>query len=476
MHAANFTLESRSTPESRLSGTHRQVRKPHDFDPRRSGTVVKPSKRAGIVVSWPLAAVVAVASTAFLQPWKRIGTESAAALPEESVRSVQVALPTAAATSTVTLPGTLRPWQTANLHARVNGYLKAWHYDLGAKVHAGDLLAEIDTPELDQELAQGEALGREAEASVVQARTERIEAEADLKVAESQLIRAQAELNLARSQLVRREKLLARKVIVQEEYDTAVRQAETRAADVAAVESEVARRRANLETRDAVIASRESTAQSRRANVRRLQDLQAFQRIFAPFDGVITKRAAEVGMLVSPGNEPMFVMDDMSRIRVQVHVPQSYSAAVHVGLAATISLPESSSQGVTGSVTRMAEAVDVASRTMVAEIELPNESHRLQPGSYSQVTLNIPQKSASWTVPTNTVSMRVNGPHVVVLEESGQTELRKILLGRDLGPRVMVTEGIRGGERLVVNPTDDLGNGVTLRVQDSGEKRLVSQR
>src|SRR5262249_31539526 len=149
------------------------------------------------------------------------------------LRTVDVASPTQATTATVTLPGTLRPWQTAVLYARANGYVKAWHHDLGSQVRAGDLLVEIDTPELDQELAQGESLAREAEAAVVQAQTERTEAESDLKVAESNLKRAQAELNLAQSQLVRRERLLARKVIVEEEYDTALRQAETRTAEVA---------------------------------------------------------------------------------------------------------------------------------------------------------------------------------------------------------------------------------------------------
>lgn len=476
MHAANSTLERKSTSDLQRSGTHRVVTPTGGFEPRRSDAVAQVPRRSGLVLSWPLvAAVLAVATTATLQPWKWIGTESAEAAHEESHRLVQVVQPTTASTASVTLPGTLRPWQTASLRARVNGYVRAWHVDLGAAVQAGELLAEIDTPELDQELAQGEALADEADAAAVQARTERSEAQADLNVAEAQLLRAQADLKLARSQLVRREKLLERKVIVQEEYDTALRQTEAREADVTAAESDVARRRANLETRAAVIVSRESTVQSRRANVQRLRELQGFQKIVAPFDGVITQRRAEVGLLVSPSNEPLFVVEDMHRIRVQILVPQTFASAVHLGTSATVNLPESSLPGVAGSVTRMANAVDIASRTMLTEIELPNESQRLQPGSYSQVKLNVPQTVAAWTIPTNTLSMRVAGPHVVVVNEMDRTELRRVTLGRDLGARVVVTEGIDGRERLVVNPTDDLASGMIVQIDDSSEK-LLSQR
>lgn len=446
---------------------------------RRSGIHRPPAKRSGFVVSWPvLFGVLAAAGTATVQPWKWVESTSIspAELHEATLRAVDVASPSKATTASVTLPGTLRPWQTAVLYARANGYVKAWHHDLGSQVRAGDLLVEIDTPELDQELAQGEGLAREAEAAVVQAQAERTEAEADLKVAESQLSRARAEVNLAQIQLVRREQLVARKVIVQEELDTAVRQMETRTAEVAAAESDVARRQANLHTRDAIIAARKSTAESRRSNVQRLQELQGFQRITAPFDGVITRRAVEVGMLVSPGSEPLYAVQDMSRIRVQVQVPQTYSSRMQLGVAAVIALPESSTESVSGTITRMADAVEAASRTMTIEIELANDDHRLQPGSYSQVTLDVPQAGNSWTIPANTVSMKVDGPHVVLVDEADRIELRRVTLGRDLGSRVVVAEGIHGGERLVVNPTDDLTNGLAIRVREAGEEKLVSQR
>ena len=476
MPATNSTLVLSLSEMLRLGPTT-QVVNSHEFEQRKPVAPVQAAKRSGIVLSWPLVmAVVIVAVSTTVKPWRWIATQSAVELPTAALPLVQVTQPVAATTTSVTLPGTVRPWQTTSLHARVNGFLKGWYFDLGAEVHKGDLLAEIDTPELDEELAQNTALAREAEAAVVQARAERVEAEADLKVAQAELSRVQAELNLANNQLARRELLLKRKAISEEDYDLAVRQAETQAAGVAAAESDLERRRANLETRDAMIASRESTAQSRRSNVQRLKELQAFQKIIAPFDGIITKRVAEVGMLVAPNSGPLFAMDDMSRVRVQIHVPQSNSAALHVDLPAIVSLPESAERGIAGRITRMANSVEVASRTMLAEIELTNENRRLQPGSYSQVTLELPQQTESWTIPTKTLAMRVDGPHVVVVNESDRTIVRRVNLGRNLGNHVVVTSGIDGGERLVVNPTDDLQSGRQVNVMNVDGTRQISYR
>jgi multidrug efflux pump subunit AcrA (membrane-fusion protein) len=368
----------------------------------------------------------------------------------------------------VVLPATIRPWQATLLYARVSGYLKVWHYDLGARVKKGDLLAEIDTPELDQELAEARGLAREAAAAAVQAKAERTEAEADLKVAEGQLARMQADMELVQSQLVRREKLVRDGNVTREEYDTFAKQTTARAADVAAARADVARRRANLATRAAIIEVREATAKSRESNVGRLEELQTFKRIVAPFDSVVMRRTAEVGMLVTAGQDTLFSVEDTSRVRVQVNVPQTYAVQTRPGVGVAINVPEATSPDVEASVTRIAESVDAASRTMLAEIELENASGRLQPGSYVQVALTMPQDGSAWTVPTNTVSMRVEGPNVAVVNDRNQVELKPVRLGRDLGSRVIVLEGIDGKERLIVNPADDLTNGIAVQI---GERR-----
>jgi multidrug efflux pump subunit AcrA (membrane-fusion protein) len=436
--------------------------------------VKKYSARFALLMA--MATSVLIGAAVYFQPWSHAGETTLAAGHEvpDSRRVVQIARPTQAVTSEVVLPATIRPWQSATLHARASGYLTAWHKDLGAKVKAGELLAEIETPELDQEVAVGEALAHEAEAAAAQAKAERIEAEADLKVAAAQLVRIRAETELARTQLARREKLVVTRTIAKEEYDTFATQMESRNAEVVAAESDVIRRRSNLDTRTAIIDARVATAQSRQSNVERLKELQEFKRIVAPFDGIVTRRDAEVGMLVTAGQEGLFVVEDMSRVRVQLQVPQTYAIQTVPGVAATVAVPESSALAASAVVTRIADSVDTNNRTMLAEIEIENGSRRFQPGSYAQVTLQVPQGDAAWTVPTNTVAMRVAGPHVAVVNDQDRIELNPVKLGRDLGTKVVIAAGIHGNERLVVNPSDSLTNGETIQGAASQETKLPS--
>jgi multidrug efflux pump subunit AcrA (membrane-fusion protein) len=411
-------------------------------------------------------------------PWKSHSPQpvSAGSAAQKAPRSVNVGRPAAAGTLSVVLPATVRPWQTTTLHARVSGYLTAWHKDLGAQVKAGELLAEIETPELDQQLIEGEALVREAEAAAAQAKAERVEAQADLKVAEAQMVRTQAETDLAKLLLGRRAKLVQTRAVSQEEYDTSFTQVEARTADVAAAVSEIARLRTNLETRAAIIEVREAVVKSRQANVGRLQELQIFKRIVAPFDGTVTRRTAEVGMLVTAGQESLFVLEDMSRVRVQMNVPQTYAMQTSPGVVALISVPESVVQGIRGTITRVTDSVDSASRTMLAEVELENASHQFQPGSFAQVTLTTSQGNTAWTIPTNTLQMRVDGPHVAVVNDLNQIEIKRVKLGRDMGTRVVVTDGIRGDERLVINPSDSLTHGLQIQVGREESAQEIARR
>ena len=421
-----------------------------------------------------IAAVATVVVITVFQPWKVLHSEPVASVNQaavvEPLKAVTIARPQSAASSNVVLPATIRPWQATTLHARVSGYLTAWNKDLGANVQAGEVLAVIETPELDQEVAQADASAQEATAAAVQARAELQESESELKVAESQLARAQAEAHLAVSQLARRDRLLASQAISAEEHDTFRKQVEARTADVGAAESDVARRRSNLATRVAIITAREATAQSRRANVDRLKELQAFKQIVAPFDGVITSRSAEIGMLVSAGKESLFTMESMDRVRVQVNVPQAYSTQTGPGVVALVQVPDTAASK-TGAVTRIAQSVDSASRTMLAEIELDNAARQFQPGSFARVTLSMSQDTSAWTIPTNTLQMRVDGPHVAIVNERDQIELRRVELGRDLGNRVVVVDGIRGNERLIVNPGDDLRDGARVQTAEGVASR-----
>ncbi|MDB5342343.1 MAG: efflux transporter periplasmic adaptor subunit [Schlesneria sp.] len=471
----NTTL-NRTLTNARISGTS-QIKWSSSLSLAHKPLPAAQPKRSN--VGWKFltsAFVVAGTAGAVYQPWKSDNANSHAAVStEDSRKVVDIQRPAPAGTANVVLPATFKPWQTASLSARVSGYLTHWHTELGDHVKADDLLAEIETPELDQEVASAESSAQEASAAAIQAVAELAEAKADLKVADAQLNRVRAELELSRSQLARREKLVTSKVITQEEFDTFSREFEARTAVVAAAEADVSRRTTNLETRAAIIDARQSTAKSRRSNVERLQELQAFKRIVAPFDGVVTQRNAEVGMLVT-GREVLFVVEDMSRVRVQISVPQTYSMQTRPGVDVSVSIPESSMPAVTGTITRTASSVDSASRTMLAEIELENSLQLLQPGSYAQVSLKTQQDKSSWTIPTNTVLMKVEGPHVAVVNSQHQIELRSVKLGRDLGSRVIVAAGISGDERLVVNPGNDLTNGTPIRVNQREEKVEVAHR
>ncbi|MCE9605661.1 MAG: efflux RND transporter periplasmic adaptor subunit [Planctomycetia bacterium] len=426
------------------------------------------NKPAGSFGWKTLAGVLVVAVVVLLQPWKLLHSETIAATGTEAaaVKTVKIDRPSPAATSEVVLPATLRPWQTTTLHARVSGYLTAWHKDLGAKVKAGEVLAEIETPELDQELAEGEATAMESLSAVVQAKAERQEAEAELNVAEAQLNRARADAELAISQLGRRERLLVSSAISQEEYDTFQKQVEARNADVAAAQADVARRRTGLSTKAAIIEAREAAAKSRQANVERLKETLRFKKIVAPFDGIVTGRSAEVGMLVTAGKEALFVVEDMTRIRVQVNVPQAYAVQTGRGTSALVRIPEAA-LSTTGTVTRTSESVDAANRTMLAEIELDNTTLRFQPGSYVQVTFTAKQSGTAWTIPANTLQMRVEGPHVAVVNAKNEVEIKRVELGRDLGRRIVINAGVRGDERLIVNPDEELRNGLVVQVAPS---------
>jgi multidrug efflux pump subunit AcrA (membrane-fusion protein) len=425
---------------------------------------VSPSLRPSVFLIRLAALALVVAAAWWLSFGNRSAhTAAAANEPSGPATMVTVARPERVASGEVVLPATIRPWQSTVVFARTDGYLASWSKDLGATVKAGEVLATIETPELDQQVAEAGGQAQEAVVAVAQARAEREEAVAELSLAEAQLVRAKAEADLASSQLARRETLLTGRAISQEEYDTYRKTVDARLADVAAAEADVRHRRSNIETRTAIITVREATASTRASNVRRLEELQRFQRIVAPFDGVVTARRAEVGMLVSAGKDALFTVEDMSRIRVQVSVPQAYAARTKPGRQATLLLPETADTA-DAQITRIAESVDSTNRTMTAEIELANDARRFQPGSYVQVKLSTAEAGAPWTIPTNALQMRVDGPHVVVVDADDRLQVKRVGLGRDLGGRVVVVDGIRGDERLVVNPRDELQTGTAVRV------------
>lgn len=331
---------------------------------------------------------------------------------------VSVVQPVAAgADGRITLPGTLRGYVEAPIYSRANGYVRKWYADIGAHVQQGQLLAEIDTPEIDQELAQAQAQ-RDQSAST---------------------------LALAKTSFDRAQQLRQRDAVSQQELDD--RQG--------AYNQDVA----NLAAAD--------------ANVRRLQQMKSFQRIVAPITGVITQRNIDIGDLVNAGNggagRALFAIAQSDPLRLYLDVPQTYANQVSVGQH--VSVTEQELAGVTfdGTVTRTAQAIDVATRTLQVEITLPNHDGRLLPGAYVQAALQTDSKGLL-TVPGNTLLFRAEGPRLAVVDAQGKVELKPVEIAQDLGQTLEISRGLDPGDRVVLNPSDSIANGDSVVVVAPGKR------
>jgi len=310
--------------------------------------------------------------------------------------------------SVVSLPGSLQGYVQAPIGARATGYLKRWTHDIGSRVEKGELLAEIDSPELDQQLSQAMAARQQAAAS----------------------------LSLAQSTVERWEALRKKDVVAQQELD------EKRSGDAQA--------RANLAAAD--------------ANVERLRELQGFKRVVAPFAGVITRRNVDVGDLIDNATgRALFVLTQTDPLRVYVNVPQAYAHLVKAGQQVTVTQAELSGRSFQGRVERTAGAIDTATRTLQVEVALPNREGVLLPGAYVQVQLPL-AAGKDMTLTSNALMFRSEGIRVASVDAAGKVKLLPVRVGRNFGDRVEVLDGLKGDERLVVNPPDSLVDGDIVTV------------
>lgn len=334
-----------------------------------------------------------------------------AQVTERNKTYVRVTQPKSGAEAqTVVLPGTLQGYVQAPISARASGYLKKWHKDIGSRVEQGELLAEIETPETDQQLAQAIAARQQAASS----------------------------LALASSTLARWEALKRRDVVSQQELE------EKKSTDQQA--------KANLAAAD--------------ANVERLRQLESFKRVTAPFAGVVTKRNVDVGDLIDAGGgagRALFILSQTDPLRVYVNVPQSYAHLVKPGQQVTVTQQELRGQTFKGEIVRTAGAIDAQTRTMQVEVVLNNSQGTLLPGAYVQVALPL-QGSGALTVPTNVLLMRGEGPRVAVVGADGKVALRAVKIGRNLGAVIEILDGVGASDRLVLNPSDSMNDGDTVVV------------
>jgi len=312
----------------------------------------------------------------------------------------------------LTLPSTLQAFTESPIYARTNGYVAHWYKDIGSPVKKGDLLADLETPEVDQELLQARAARGQAE----------------------------AQMNLAKTSAERWESLRKMDAVAQQETDE----------------------------KSSGYTQGQAALGSASANVRRLEQLESFKHIYAPFSGVIIKRNTDIGALINAGNsgtnQELFILAQISPIRVYVDVPEIYAPSVRHGVSANIELPSLPGQRFGGKVTRSADAIDPATRTLRTEIDVPNGDGRLFPGSYAQVHFGVNVAAVRLSVPVNALLFRAEGPRAAVVGADGKIHLKPVTIGRDYGTEVEILGGLDPNESIVLNPSDSLEEGQAVNV------------
>lgn len=376
-------------------------------DPATPATPVRPLRLGRIAAAGT--ALCLLAAAAGLLPRMR----ARAALREETR---ELAVPTVLVTSPApgrasappAFPAEVRPVLESPIHARAAGYLRRWLVDLGGRVEAGQLLAEIDSPEVAQELRRARA----------------------------DLAHAQAAESLARATAARWEKLLAAGTASQQE---------------------AAEKRADLDLKSA-------QAAAAAAGVKRLEELESFQRVTAPFAGVVIARRVDVGELVGPGSRELFRLAQSGTLRVFVRLPQAFARAVEPGQAAELLLPERPGRAFPAKVVRTAGVIDPASRTLLTELELENKGGEILAGSFGQVRFSQARPEAALTLPATTLLFRAAGPQVGVVGADGRVAVRAVTIGRDFGATVEILGGVGTVDRVIINPPDSLADGLVVRV------------
>ena len=385
------------------------------MQPSPTGFELRPEMSRGKAVLLGAAAFAGIALLIYSGIHSRAAAESRLTkrTEEAAISTVAVVFPQEGApTQEIVLPGNTQAFSDAPIYARTSGYLKRWYFDIGAHVQKGQLVAEIETPEVDQQLQQAQA----------------------------ELDTAQANLNIAKITAARWQDLVSTGSVSQQETDQAV---------------------SNL---SAVKAAAESSA----ANMRRLEQLQSFEKIYAPFDGIITARNTDIGALIDAGasTQPreLFHIAAIQKLRLYVSVPEVYSRAARSGAPATLTLDEFPGQTFHGILVRNANSIDIASRTLLVEVDVDNPTGQLLPGAYVFVHLKLPDETHSVSIPSNTLIFRKEGLQIGLVR-NGKAELVPVKISRDYGNSVEIVSGLQPTDAVIVDPSDSLVAGMPVRLR-----------
>ncbi len=347
----------------------------------------------------------------------------------------------------VVLPGNIQAFTDSPIYARSSGYLKQWNVDIGGHVKAGQVLATIEAPELDQQVRQAKASIQQTQASLDQA------------IANEQQGKANEEL--ARVTAQRWQNLVAKGAVSRQENDQYQAQYQAQVANLNALEQAIAAARSNIAVAE--------------ANLGRLQEMQSYEVVKAPFDGIVTARNIDVGALINAGNggpaQELFHLAATAKLRVYVNVPQADSRAAAPGLKSYLTLAEFPGRKFPGELVRTAGAIDTATRTLLTEVDVDNASGELRPGAYAEVHLMIPEGSRSLILPVNVLIFRSEGLRVGVVRNGNKADLVPVILGKDYGNEVEVVSGIAENDLVIANPPDSLASGATVQVVQSSDVR-----
>ena len=384
--------------------------------------VTPPRPRSGKRLLWFLLipAVLGASSVLVTRDRQKTNQQLGATTKSLEVQTVNVIHPQRGKSSSdLTLPGMIQAFSQSPIYARVDGYVRAWHADIGTHVTKGQLLAEIDAPEVDQQLNQARAMLNQAETS----------------------------LALAKVTAPRYQELIKTNSVSQQEVD---------------------QNNQNL-------AAQQANVQAATAAVSRLEQLQGFEKIVAPFDGVITQRKTDFGDLVNAGNagvgRELFQISQYNIVRVFVTVPEEFSKQVKPGTRATMDLTELPNRHFPASVTRTTNSIDINSRTLTVELDVSNPSGELLPGAYANVHFQLPLNVSPLALPASTILFQADGPQVGVVSSQNQVELRKVTLGHDFGDTIELMGGVHQGDAIIANPPDSLTNGMHVAVQSASSNQ-----
>jgi RND family efflux transporter MFP subunit len=393
-----------------MAQTEEAVKQPElegDKAPRETGS------KHGVLIAVVVLAIIAAVVIGGIVPRLRAKEALKKETYDLAVPTVNVARPKQGAPQTeIVLPGNMQAFTDSPIYARTNGYLKKWYVDIGGRVKAGQLLAEIETPEVDQQLQQ----------------------------ARSQLNTAKANFNLAQITSNRYQELKGTDSVAQQDVDNALGSERANAATVSAAEYQV----------------------------RYLEQLESFKNIYAPFDGIITVRNTDVGHLINSGAgtaaAELFHIAAIHTLRVYINVPQQFSPAAKTGLPATLTLQEFPGRQFKGRLVRTANAIDLATRTLLVEVDVDNPTGELLPGAFAEVHLAVPSGAPTFILPVSALIFRAQGLQVGVVKDGNHAQLANIILGRDFGSEVEVVSGIQTDDQVIINPPDSLISGEEVRV------------